>query len=146
MPVDVSVERVIRADRSALAAFAADMGNAARWYRNIKSVEWRGAPSSDVGARADFVAEFMGRRIAYTYEIREHVPGARLVMSTDEGPFPMETIYEWEEARNGTRMRLTNRGHPTGFKALLMPVMGLAMRRAMTQDLALLERVMRGRR
>ncbi|MEC7762319.1 MAG: SRPBCC family protein [Pseudomonadota bacterium] len=145
-PVDVSVTRVIGTDRPTLAHFAADMSNVERWYRNIKSVEWKTTPSCDVGAQAAFVAEFMGRRIAYTYEIREHMPGERLVMSTEEGPFPMQTIYEWSDAPRGTRMRLTNRGFPSGYKSVLMPLMALAMRRAMTQDLAQLDRVMRGRR
>ncbi|MBV7409274.1 SRPBCC family protein [Maritimibacter sp. DP1N21-5] len=142
-PLSVSVERVIKADRPRLAAFAADMGNAPRWYRNIASVDWKTAPGTSPGARAAFVAQFMGRALAYTYEIREHIPGERLVMSTEDGPFPMETVYEWfDEGAGRTRMRLTNRGRPEGFKAVLMPVMSLAMRRAMTQDLAQLARVL----
>jgi hypothetical protein len=65
-------------------------------------------------------------------------------MSTDNGPFPMETIYDWSDAGRGrTRMRLTNRGRPEGFKALLMPLLSIAMRRAMTQDLAQLDKVLR---
>ncbi|WP_298493712.1 SRPBCC family protein [uncultured Maritimibacter sp.] len=142
--VDITVERVIRADRHDVAAFAADMGNAPKWYRNIASVEWETAPSTATGARAAFVAHYMSRKLAYTYEVREHLPGERLVMSTDNGPFPMETIYDWSDAGRGrTRMRLTNRGRPEGFKALLMPLLSIAMRRAMTQDLAQLDKVLR---
>jgi hypothetical protein len=33
-----------------------------------------------------FTAAFMGRSLTYTYEVREHEPGVRFVMSTDEGP------------------------------------------------------------
>lgn len=142
--VEVSVSRVIARPREEVAGFAADPSNAPAWYANIESVEWHGPPSTAPGARAAFVARFMGRRLAYTYEIREHLPGTRLVMSTDEGPFPMETIYEWAEARGGkTRMTLTNRGRPQGFKAVLAPFMALAMRRAMTKDLAALARALR---
>ena len=36
-----------------------------------------------------------GRTLAYTYEVCELDPGRRLVMSTAEGPFPMETTYTW---------------------------------------------------
>jgi hypothetical protein len=35
-----------------------------------------------VGSKVAFVAHFLGRRIAYTYEIVEFVPGRRLVMRT----------------------------------------------------------------
>ena len=54
-------------------------------------------PPLAVGSRLSFVATFLGRHLAYTYEIRDHVPGERLVMSTSEGPFPMETTYIWED-------------------------------------------------
>lgn len=136
-PVDISLSRVIACRRERLAAYAADPANAPEWYANIVSVTWKTAPSTAPGARAAFVARFLGRRLAYTYEIREHTPGRRLAMATADGPFPMETIYEWEDAGAGaTRMTLTNRGQPTGFSAGLAPLMGIAMRRAMANDLA----------
>ena len=64
-----------------------------------------------VGARfgARLVAQFLGRTLGYTYVVRELVPGERLVMSTEQGPFPMETTYEFADAEAGaTRMTLRN--------------------------------------
>jgi hypothetical protein len=92
-----------------------------------------------------FVAHFLGRRLAYTYEVVELVPGERLVMRTAEGPFPMETTYTWESAGGeATRMTLRNRGEPRGFAKIAGPLMAAAMRRANRKDLeqlkALLER------
>jgi len=141
--VDVSVERVIRRPRDEVAAFAVDPGHAPDWYENIKAVEWR--PPLAVGSELGFVAQFLGRRLEYTYVVRELVPGERLVMSTAQGPFPMETTYEFADAGEAaTRMTLRNRGEPAGFKKLAGPVMARAMRRANAQDLrrlqALLER------
>jgi Polyketide cyclase / dehydrase and lipid transport len=106
---------------------------------NIKSVDWKTPPPVMVGSTMDFVAQFLGRRIAYTYEVVELVPGERLVMRTADGPFPMETTYTWEPASGGTRMSLRNRGSPSGFSRMTAPLMERAMRRAMTKDLARLK-------
>jgi hypothetical protein len=51
-------------------------------------------------------------------------------MSTADGPFPMETTYEWADAEGGTKMTLRNRGEPTGFSKVAAPVLEAAMRRA----------------
>jgi Polyketide cyclase / dehydrase and lipid transport len=141
--VDVSVERVIGRPRADVAAYAVDPGNAPAWYANIESVDWQ--PPLAVGSELAFVARFLGRRLEYTYVVRELVAGERLVMSTAQGPFPMETTYEFADAGDGsTRMTLRNRGEPAGFKKIAGPVMARAMRRANEQDLrrlqALLER------
>ena len=88
----------------------------------------------------DFLAHFLGRRLAYTYEVVELEPDHRLVMRTADGPFPMETTYTWDATSNGsTRMTLRNRGNPAGFSRFAAPVMELAMRRATTKDLARLK-------
>ncbi len=89
------------------------------------------------------MAKFLGRRLAYTYELIELIPNERLVMRTAEGPFPMETTYTWTRTGNGaTRMTLRNRGEPSGFSKLAAPFMATAMRRANRKDLARLRAVL----
>ena len=140
MSVDVVTDVVIHRPRHEVASFAGDPTNAPEWYVNIKSVEWRTPPPMRVGSRIAFVAHFLGRRIAYTYEIAELNADAKLVMRTSEGPFPMETTYTWEGAPNGaTRMTLRNRGNPSGFSTLAGPLMAAAMRRANKKDLQALK-------
>jgi hypothetical protein len=126
-----------------VADFAATPDNAPRWYENIESVEWKTERPLAVGARIAFVARFLGRRLAYTYEVETLVPGERLIMATREGPFPMETTYTWTDtAAGGTHMTLRNRGEPTGFSRIIGPVMAAAMRRANRKDLAKLKRIL----
>lgn len=143
MGVDVVSEIVIDRPRHQVAAFAADPDNVPHWYVNIKSVEWKTPRPAAVGSRIAFVAQFLGRRLAYTYEIVDWVTGERLVMRTAEGPFPMETTYIWASTpTGGTRMTLRNRGTPTGFARLLAPFMGRAVKNANRKDLALLKRLL----
>jgi carbon monoxide dehydrogenase subunit G len=138
--VDVSTEIEIARPRNEVAAFAADPDNARRWYRNIKSVEWRTPPPVSVGGRIAFVASFLGRRLEYTYEVAELVPGERLVMRTADGPFAMETTYEWRDgAADSTHMTLRNRGEPSGFARVGARAMASAMRRANARDLQALK-------
>jgi uncharacterized membrane protein len=143
VPVDVLTEVVVDRPLAQVAAYARDPDNAPKWYVNIRSVEWKTAPPVAVGSRIAFVAQFLGRRLAYTYEIVEFAPDARLVMRTQEGPFPMETTYTWEPmGERRTRMTLRNRGEPSGFNKLAAPLMAAAMRRANQKDLARLKSIL----
>jgi uncharacterized membrane protein len=145
MGVDVTSEIVIERPAGIVSAYASDPANAPKWYANIKSVEWKSEPIVHVGSRVAFAAEFLGRRLEYTYEIAEFVPGERLVMRTAEGPFPMETTYLFEETRAGsTRVTLRNRGEPSGFSRLLAPMMAGAMKSANQKDLARLKQILEG--
>lgn len=147
MSVDVTTETVIRRSPEEVAEFAGDPTNAPAWYANIKSIQWRTEPPVGVGSQMDFVAQFLGRRLTYTYEIVEYVPGERLVMRTAEGPFPMETTYEWQPTPEGhTRMMLRNRGMLTGFSRLAAPLMAPAMHRANRKDLKSLKELLEGPR
>ena len=140
MAVDVTTEIVINRPCGAVAAYAMNPANAPQWYVNIKTVEWKTPPPLRVGSCVAFVAHFLGRRLAYTYEVVDLVAGRRMGMRTAEGPFPMETTYEFETVDgNGTRMRLRNRGAPSGFLTMLGPAMAFAMRRANRKDLARLK-------
>lgn len=141
----MQVETVVARPLAEVAAYAGDPGNAPEWYVNIQSVEWRTEPPLRVGSRMDFVARFLGRRLAYTYEVVELVPGERLVMSTTQGPFPMRTTYTWNAVEGGTRMTLRNQGEPSGFSRVAAPVMERAMRRATTRDLARLKELLEAR-
>jgi hypothetical protein len=146
MAVDIVTEVVIDRPLEVVAPFAADPARAPEWYVNIKSVEWVTAPPAAVGSRLAFVAHFLGRRLAYVYEIVSLEPLRSLVMRTAEGPFPMETRYAWEAAGPGkTRMTLRNRGEPAGFSRLAAPLMAAAMRRANRKDLERLKRLLEAR-
>jgi hypothetical protein len=141
--VDVFTATEIARPRAEVAGYTCDPDNATAWYENIKSVVWQSPPPLAVGTRLEFVAQFLGRRLAYTYEVAEMAVGERFVMRTADGPFAMETTYAFTDAGDGrTRVSLRNRGQPAGFAKLTAPMLAAAMRRANAKDLARLKAIL----
>jgi hypothetical protein len=133
--VDVitSIEILCPVDRVSL--YASNPDKAPEWYVNIKSSEWKTPPPLAVGSHIAFVAFFMGKRLAYTYEVTEFT-SHKFVMKTAEGPFPMETTYLFEKINQGsTKMTLRNRGNPRGFSKLFAPFIEIMMRKANQKEL-----------
>ena len=142
MQVTQTIDRPV----DTVAGYAADPSNVPNWYRRIETVIWKTTPPVAIGSRIAFEARFIGKRLAYTYEVVEYVPGAALTMTTAEGPFPMTTEYRWSPVEgNRTRMTLRNFGEPTGFSKVAAPLIAFAMRRAMRQDLRRLATLLESR-
>lgn len=141
--VDVLTEILITRPKDVVSEYAANPDSAPEWYVNIKSVQWETPKPLSLGSKVKFQAQFLGRQLVYTYEIVELNPGEKLVMSTSEGPFSMETTYTWETVGNGyILMKLRNRGNPSGFSKLFSPFMEFAIRRANKKDLLRLKHIL----
>jgi hypothetical protein len=135
----VETEAIIDVPLEDVASYAADPSNAPEWYENLTSAEWETPRPLQPRSRIAFAANWMGRRLEYTYEVIDFAPNERLVMRTAQGPFPMETSYTWQPLGDGkTRMTLRNRG-PEDSEARQ------AMRRANEKDLENLRSILEQR-
>jgi hypothetical protein len=140
--VDVTTSIEILAPLQKVAAYAMDPDKAPEWYVNIKSAEWKTTKPLAIGSKIAFVAQFMGKKLVYTYEVVD-LSDTKMVMRTADGPFPMETTYTFHKiSGNLTRMTLRNRGTPSGFSKLVSPFMSMMMKKANNNDLKSIKRLL----
>jgi hypothetical protein len=97
------------------------------------------------GFRVERVSQFLGRRLTYTIEVKDVVPGERVEMETTAGPFPIRVTYALEPVEGGTRFSIRNRGEPSGFFALTGPLLAAAVRRQVQLDVETLRDVLESR-
>jgi uncharacterized membrane protein len=137
---DVTVETVIARPREDVARYASDWRNDPTWIGGVSEARQVTDGPFGVGAQVLRVASFLGRRIEYVTEVVEHEPGSRLAMRAVRGPFPLDVVYEFEDAVDaGTRMRIRAGGDASGFYRLAGPLLARAVKRSIASDLARLK-------
>ncbi|MDQ4030698.1 MAG: SRPBCC family protein [Actinomycetota bacterium] len=132
MTAEIHVER----PREEVARYAMDWRNDTEWIGALSRVEL----VSEEPLQVRRVAGFLGKRIEYVNEVVELVPARRLAMRSVKAPFPMTVVYEFEDAGDGTLMRIRTSGDATGFYRVAGPLLARAVRRGVESDLARLKR------
>ena len=142
MAVDVRAEVVIARPRDEVTAYVMDPENDPVWISGIKQARMLTEPPFGKGTRVERVASFLGKRIEYVLEVEAHDPDALLDMRSVKGPFPMRVTYAFEEAGDGTLVRIRVQGESGGFYSLAWPLLSRSIKRNITGDLAALKRLL----
>jgi uncharacterized membrane protein len=143
---DVTVETEIARPRDEVAAYVTDWRNDPSWIGALRDVRLETDGPFGVGSRVARVASFLGRRIEYVNEVAEYEPGRRLLMRSVKAPFPMTVLYEFEDAGDGTRVRIRAGGDASGFYRLAGPLLDRAVARGIRGDLARLKALLESAR
>ena len=142
MAVDLQAEIVIARPRDEVTAYAMDPENDPVWISGIKRARMLTEPPFGKGTRVERIASFLGKRIEYVLKVEEHDPDALLDMRSVKGPFPMRVTYAFEEAGDGTLVRIRVRGESGGFYSLAGPLLSRSVKRNITGDLHALKRLL----
>ena len=141
MGIDIRTEIVILRPREAVASYAMDYANDPVWIDGILEANLVTDPPFGKGSQVQRVATFMGRRMEYTPEVVEHVPGKLLVMRTDS-PFDMTISYEFEDVDGGTLASVRIQGEGTGFYKLAGPLLSKTVQGRVAKDLSRLKELL----
>ena len=141
MAIDITAEVTIDRKRDDVAWFAMEPENDPVWIGGVIEAKMVTEPPFGTGTKVARVAKFMGRRMEYTPEVIAYEPGKLLEISTDV-PFEMTIRYEFEDARDGTLVRIRVRGEGTGFYRLATPLLARMVKRNVSSDLQTLKRLL----
>ena len=147
MAINVSAELLINTSKAEVAAYATNPDHDPVWISGIVEAKMLTDPPLAQGSQVERVASFLGKRIQYILEVVDWEPGSRMGMHSIKGPFPMDVIYEFEEAPSemvelGTLARIRVQGEASGFFKLASPVLAQAVKRSIGKDLKNLKKIM----
>lgn len=141
--IDVKTEIIIHCRKIRIWEYVSDPDKAPEWYANIHSISWGTPKPAQLGTRVAFVARFMGRTLAYIYQVTEWVPLEHLTMTSVSGPFPMQTKCSLRSlGEETTRVTLQNTGKPKGKFRLLSRLVSWMIKRANRRDLNQLKQLL----
>jgi hypothetical protein len=109
--IDVTSAVLIDRPATVVAGLAGDPHAASQWIIHLENVTW---------------------------QLVERVPDERIVLRTDDGPFPLELTCSWapfDDDPTKTVVTLRTTASPTGPRRLLRPLLANAIKKANLHDL-----------
>jgi carbon monoxide dehydrogenase subunit G len=86
----------------------------------------------------------MGREYEIDWEIAEHEPPTHQRIESTSGPFSTTLVYDLATDPDGTTVRFSVTGRPTGALRLMQPLIARTTQRNLDQGFARLKEVLEG--
>jgi carbon monoxide dehydrogenase subunit G len=137
-----SVEVTIARPLQEVFEFVADVRNRPSWDDSVNSEELTSPEPIGVGSTVRTRLTSMGREYQYTWEIVEHDPPHHMKVESTSGPFPTTLAFRFDGDGEGTRVRASVTGRPTGMLRLLQPMVSRTTQKNLNRGYARLKRLM----
>ena len=122
--------------------------NLPRWDSSMLECVQVGSGPVTVGTRYRGASKILGRRIEWTTEVTEFVPGLRAVSRSVEGPLTFTLSYELSPAPAGTTLRYrlaADSGLDGAFGRAMEPIVQRAQTKVVRANLGTLARLLEQR-
>ena len=123
-------------------AFVSDARNRPSWDESVDSEELTSPEPIAVGSTVRTRMRSMGRDYEIDWEIVEHEPPTRQRIESTSGPFSTTLVYELAGDGDGTSVRFSVTGRPTGFLRLIQPLIARTTQRNLDEGFARLKGVL----
>jgi len=137
-----TVEVVITRPLDEVFAFVSDARNRPSWDDSVDSEELTSPEPIRVGTTVRTRMRSMGRDYEIDWEIVEHEPPTRQRIESTSGPFSTTLVYELAQDGDGTSVRFSVTGRPTGFLRLIQPLIARTTQRNLDEGFARLKGVL----
>jgi len=137
-----SVSVVIARPPDEVFAFVSDARNRPSWDGSVDSEELTSPEPIRVGSTVRTRRRSMGRDYEIDWEIVEHEPPTRQRIESTSGPFSTTLVYELAGDGDGTSVRFSVTGRPTGFLRLIQPLIARTTQRNLDEGFARLKGVL----
>lgn len=125
-------------------AFVSDARNRPRWDESVDSEELTSPEPVGVGSTVRTRMRSMGRDYELGWEIVEHEPPASQRIESTSGPFSATLLYDLSEDGDGTLVRFSVTGRPTGALRLMQPLIARNTQRNLDQAFPRLKELLEG--
>jgi len=137
-----TVEVVITRPLDEVFAFVSDARNRPSWDDSVDSEELTSPEPIRVGSTVRTRMRSMGRDYEIDWEIVEHEPPTRQRIESTSGPFSTTLVYELAGDGDGTSVRFSVTGRPTGFLRLIQPLIARTTQHNLDEGFARLKGVL----
>jgi len=137
-----TVEVVITRPLDEVFAFVSDARNRPSWDDSVDSEELTSPEPIRVGSTVRTRMRSMGRDYEIDWEIVDHEPPTRQRIESTSGPFSTTLVYELAGDGDGTSVRFSVTGRPTGFLRLIQPLIARTTQHNLDEGFARLKGVL----
>jgi carbon monoxide dehydrogenase subunit G len=139
-----SVAVVIARSPDEVFAFVSDARNRPSWDDSVDSEELTSPEPIGVGSTVRTRMRSMGREYEIDWEIAEHEPPTHQRIESTSGPFSTTLVYDLAGDTDGTTVRFSVTGRPTGALRLMQPLIARTTQRNLDKGFARLKEVLEG--
>jgi carbon monoxide dehydrogenase subunit G len=124
--------------------FVSDARNRPRWDESVDSEKLTSPEPVGAGSTVRTRMRSMGRDYELDWEIAEHQPPTHQRIESTSGPFSTTLVYDLSEDGDGTLVRFSVTGRPTGALRLMQPLIARNTQRNLDRAFPRLKQLLEG--